>query len=108
MSLVNIGGNRIRHSINRHRVYAVLAYKGSGVVRLVKNLSKQGLLIDIRAGSKAKSLIIMDNHSAYLSAHSPVILVERLNSNPLGVLHLKGPKKLKGVQNDEQRSVANA
>ena len=84
--LINVGSESVFHALCVERVVGIFSLRGAGVQRAKREFEKRGDLIDLRFGAKAKSLVVLDNKTAILSPHNSRILMQKLNSNPLGIV----------------------
>lgn len=87
MELVNIGFGNL---ISAGRLIAVVSPESAPIKRMIQDVRERGLLIDASFGRSTKAVLIMDSGNVILSALTPELLAQRMQSEDKNVEEDKG------------------
>ncbi len=77
MELVNIGFGNL---VSAGRVIAVISPESAPIKRMIQDVREKGLLIDASFGRSTRSVIVMDSGNVILSALTPDVLHQRMQT----------------------------
>ena len=75
--LIHIGFGNI---VNSAKIIAIVSPESAPIKRLVQNAKEKGMAIDATQGRKTKSVLVMENSQAVLSALLPETVAGRVQS----------------------------
>ena len=74
-----------------HRVLAIASPDSAPLKRMARLASKEGRIINLTYGRKAKTVIVLDSGHVVLAALQPAVILRRIQESPLrtgGVLDM--------------------
>ena len=79
IDLVHIGSGQV---LSSRRVVAITSPDSAPIKRLIQEVRRKGLCIDMTSGHKTKSVLILDSGHIVLASLSPEGLASRIGGGP--------------------------